>query len=210
GGKSGNPGRNPSGRAADVVRPPYGAVVMPPREGGARAPGMVILMAPAPADPALAPPYVQSRIVLDQAGHVYTLPDEHAWPTPAALRRPGIRKSDVRSFEPDDRADDGRPPDDRRAPASETVETPAREADRALLPDPGVSRVLRWGAFKDVLRSQLAHPERLRDTHHLPCHVQAYEVMEAQRLEPLAAAIAGDAGAAGQFLLLTQDVARAL
>ena len=44
-----------------------------------------------------------------------------------------------------------------------------------------------------MLAPQLAHPERLRDAHRLPCHVQVYEAAAPQKFEVLAAAIFGSA-----------------
>src|SRR5215813_6333587 len=65
---------------------------------------------------------------------------------------------------------------------------------RKLFPDPGQRCVIRLGDFKSLLAPQLAHPERVRDTHRLACYLQVYEVTIAQRLESLAAAALGDAG----------------
>jgi hypothetical protein len=57
-----------------------------------------------------------------------------------------------------------------------------------------------------MLASQLAHPERLRDAHRLPCHVQVYEVAAPQKFEAASAAIFGNAGPSGQLRPLTHDV----
>ena len=78
------------------------------------------------------------------------------------------------------------------------VAQPAREKPkpapyRKLFPDPGQERVIRLGDFKSLLAPQLAHPERVRDTHRLACYLQVYEVTTAQRLESLAAATLGNA-----------------
>lgn len=78
---------------------------------------------------------------------------------------------------------------------------------RRLFPDPGLWRVIRLGDFKEMLAPQLAHPERLRDAHRLPCCLQIYEAMAAQRLESLAAAVLGDPSAANQLRILTDAVA---
>jgi hypothetical protein len=80
---------------------------------------------------------------------------------------------------------------------------------RKLLPEPGERRLVPLGAFKQMLASQLAHPERLRDGHRLPCYVQVFETAIPQRLEQLAAAIFGEA-ARGRLQPLTQTVARQL
>jgi hypothetical protein len=69
----------------------------------------------------------------------------------------------------------------------------AEIACRKLLPDPGEWRIVCWGDFKDLLSGQLAHPERLRDSHRLACYVQVYEVLQPQRIELLAREVFGDA-----------------
>jgi hypothetical protein len=86
-------------------------------------------------------------------------------------------------------------------------ETPKPAFHRKLFPDPGQGRVIRLGDFKSVLAPQLAHPERLRDTHRLACYLQVYEVTRAQRLESLAAAVLGDRGSATQLQPLTEPLA---
>jgi len=70
---------------------------------------------------------------------------------------------------------------------------------RRLLPEPGSRCLVRFGDFKPALAPQLAHPERLRDSHRLLCCVQVYEVTGVQRLETLAAAVLGDKARAGQL-----------
>src|SRR5215471_2751914 len=47
---------------------------------------------------------------------------------------------------------------------------------RRLLPESGERRVVPFGSFKQMLASQLAHPERLRDAHRLPCQAEVFEV----------------------------------
>ena len=81
---------------------------------------------------------------------------------------------------------------------------------RKLLPEPGSRCLVRFGDFKPALASQLAHPERLRDSHRLPCCVQVYEVTETQRLETLAAVALGDAARAAQFQPWTHEAATTL
>src|SRR4030095_15942259 len=68
------------------------------------------------------------------------------------------------------------------------AEKPKPVPYRKLFPDPGQERVIRLGDFKSLLATQLAHPERVRDTHRLACYLQVYEVTTAQRLESFAAA----------------------
>lgn len=92
-------------------------------------------------------------------------------------------------------------------PASET---PKPAPYRKLFPDPGQGRVIRMGDFKSMLVPQLAHPERVRDTHRLACYLQVYEVTTVQRLESLAASVLGDAGQVSQLQLMTQPVTQQL
>jgi hypothetical protein len=66
---------------------------------------------------------------------------------------------------------------------------PAAPTWRRLLSEPGERRMVRFGDFKTQLLPQLAHPERLRDVHLLPCLVQIYEVTAGQRIDALVAAI---------------------
>src|SRR5215469_3949444 len=68
---------------------------------------------------------------------------------------------------------------------------PASEAFRILLPEPGHLRVIPFGAFKQMLVPQLAHPERLRDAHRLQCYVQVYEIITPHKLDAVVAAIFG-------------------
>jgi hypothetical protein len=81
---------------------------------------------------------------------------------------------------------------------------------RKLLPDPGQRCVIRLGDFKSLLAPQLAHPERVRDTHRLACYLQVYEVTIAQRLESLAAAALGDAGRVSELQLMTGPITHQL
>ncbi len=86
----------------------------------------------------------------------------------------------------------------------------ARSADasasfRRLLPEPGQFRVVRFDSFRQMLAPQLAHPERLRDVHRLPCHASVFEVTAPQRLEQLGKIILGDQ-AIGQVQLLTLPI----
>jgi hypothetical protein len=93
-------------------------------------------------------------------------------------------------------------------------ENPPRAASasasfRRLLPEPGQWRVVPFGAFKPMLAPQLAHPERLREVHRLPCHASVFEVTAPQQIEQLGKTILGEA-AAGQLQLLTPPVAMQL
>jgi hypothetical protein len=88
-------------------------------------------------------------------------------------------------------------------------ETPARSW-RALLSEQGERRMVRLGDFKAQLLPQLAHPERLRDAHLLPCTVRLYEVTSAHRLEALAAAIDADSSSGARLQRLTAAAAHKL
>jgi hypothetical protein len=100
-----------------------------------------------------------------------------------------------------------------RQGARATVEEPSTKSEassrnagaaagfRRLLPEPGQWRVVPFGAFKQMLAPQLAHPERLRDVHRLPCHASVFEVTAPQQLEQLGKIILGEAAAAQLELL---------
>ena len=75
-----------------------------------------------------------------------------------------------------------------------------------LLPGPGPRRIVCFGEYKQMLASQLAHPERLRDAHRLPCHVQVYELVAPQKFDAIAAAIFGNAATSGRLQPLTHEV----
>jgi hypothetical protein len=81
---------------------------------------------------------------------------------------------------------------------------------RALLPEPGQWRVVRLGDFKQMLVPQLAHPERLRDLHRLPCYAQVLEVTAPVRVEALAEALFGEPSATSGFRLLTPAIVQQL
>ena len=69
---------------------------------------------------------------------------------------------------------------------------PTRTPFRMFFPNPGQWRIVQWGDFKDMLAPQLAHPERLNDTHQIPCYVQVYETTVMQPLAALARALLGE------------------
>jgi hypothetical protein len=95
-------------------------------------------------------------------------------------------------------------------PAARPDGEPAAQAWRALLREPGERRMVRLGDFKAQLLPQLAHPERLRDVHLLPCLVQVYEVTATQRIDALAAAIAVSAERRTALQRLTAAAGRRL
>jgi hypothetical protein len=90
--------------------------------------------------------------------------------------------------------------------AQPAAENPKPAPYRKFFPDPGQGRVIRLGDFKSLLAPQLAHPERVRDTHRLACYLQVYEITTAQRLESLAASVLGDAGRVSELQLMTGPI----
>jgi hypothetical protein len=83
----------------------------------------------------------------------------------------------------------------------------SRMACRRLYPEPGQEVVVAWRDARDLLADQLAHPERLRDTHRLRCHAQVYEALAPQRREALATMVLGDASLASTLQPLTEGLA---
>lgn len=81
---------------------------------------------------------------------------------------------------------------------------------RRLYPEPGQEILAVWRDVRDLLAGQLAHPERLRDTHRLRCHAQVYEALAPQRLEALATTVLGDASLAAMLHPLTEGLATRL
>ncbi len=60
---------------------------------------------------------------------------------------------------------------------------------RALFVEPGLRRAARLGEFRALLVPQLAHPERLRESHQLPCFVQLLEATSPKPVEAFRAEI---------------------
>lgn len=52
-----------------------------------------------------------------------------------------------------------------------------------LFADPGLLRILRLSDFQTQLRPQVLHPERLQESHRLPCYVQVFEITQPGALE---------------------------
>jgi hypothetical protein len=92
------------------------------------------------------------------------------------------------------------------------VQEPAKQAGsvshRKLFADPGQWRVLAWGEFKEVLSSQLAHPERLRDTYRLPCYVQVFETDREVAISELAGIFKSDPRRAHLYFLTDEIAAK--
>jgi hypothetical protein len=141
-----------------------------------------------------------------------TLPPGFAWPvmhTPPVPARPRLfRRDDIMEGELEEVAEEARARGDRRRPAGHPMR--ARSGLRCLLPRPGVKRAVSFGEFKSQLSAQLAHPERLRDTHRLPCCVQLYRVTLAQPRLDVAKRLHGAGATAADLLMFTPDVARRL
>ncbi len=78
---------------------------------------------------------------------------------------------------------------------------------RKLFADPGQWRVVWWGDFKEILASQLAHPERLRDTYKIPCYVQVLETERTVSIEELAEVYKSDNKGKAPLYLLTDEIA---
>jgi hypothetical protein len=97
------------------------------------------------------------------------------------------------------------------SPALENPAATSNEAGsyRQLFADPGQKRLVRLGDFRAMLRPQLAHAERLRDAHRLPCYLQLYEATKAQPLTALAAELGFDA-LPSQIQFVTELVLRVL
>lgn len=77
-------------------------------------------------------------------------------------------------------------------PARESGRRRVDQFVRKLFSDPGQLRLLSYGDFSNSLSSQLKHPERLRDTHQLPCYLQVYEIRRPMSLQNLAATFGED------------------
>jgi hypothetical protein len=97
------------------------------------------------------------------------------------------------------------------APAAPpTAQNSQAASYRKFFTDPGQRRIIRLGDFKSLLTPQLAHPERVRDTHRLACYLQVYEATTTQHLESLAASVLGDAGRVSELQPVTELIAHQL
>jgi hypothetical protein len=61
-----------------------------------------------------------------------------------------------------------------------------------------------------MLAPQLAHPERLNDSHEIPCYVQVYETTVMLPLAALAGAVLGQSRTANELRPLTAAIATKL
>ena len=142
-----------------------------------------------------------------------TLPPGFACPpmmygAPVPVRPRLFRRDEIMEGELEEVTEESRARGDRRRPAGHPMR--ARSGLRCLLPRPGVKRAVSFGEFKSQLSAQLAHPERLRDTHRLPCCVQLYRVTLAQPRLDVAKRLLGAGASAADLLMFTPDVARRL
>ncbi len=78
-----------------------------------------------------------------------------------------------------------------KAPTVEQSSIPATAFVHKLLPEPGVSRVVPFQAFKPMLSHQISQPTRLRDSHRLACHVQVFEAAAPVQIQEFVRAIVG-------------------
>jgi hypothetical protein len=93
-------------------------------------------------------------------------------------------------------------------PSNPAEENPA--PSRKLFSDPGQWRVLQWGQFKALLAGQIAHPERLRDDHRLPCYVQVAEAGSREPVAAFAKSVFGTESIARELMMLSPQAAERL
>lgn len=101
-------------------------------------------------------------------------------------------------------------PLERALPAVATAEdrAPLAAAYRALFPEPGLWRVVRFGEFRPLLEHQLEHADRLRDEHRLPCYVQVYDVLAPTTVSAVANVLGAHGGSPSALRLVSdRDVA---
>ncbi len=94
--------------------------------------------------------------------------------------------------------------------SGKSVQQTTAVSHRKLFADPGQWRVVWWGDFKEILSSQLAHPERLRDTYKIPCYVQVLETERTVSIEELAEVYKSDGKGDVRLYLLTDEIAAKL
>jgi hypothetical protein len=134
------------------------------------------------------------RLVSAPNGEILDVPEFAPHPAPSRAR-----VATARVF------DEEKPAPTVTLEAEPAVET-SPPAFRSLLPEPGQWRVVCFGSFKQMLAPQLAHPERLRDVHRLPCYVQVYEATAPQKFEAFAKAVCGDRASLSDVQPLTHGL----
>ncbi len=133
---------------------------------------------------------IQGKVLCDETGRYFERRGDQVRPLERVVRGP--RGEWLALVPPQPRSERSaipvvqEPVDDMDAEDTEhgvtQEEVPARHSYRALLPEPGVRRVVRLGDFRELLSTQLAHAERLREMHQLPCAVQLFEATAEQPL----------------------------
>jgi hypothetical protein len=139
--------------------------------------------------PQINPRPVRGEILRDESGRFYERIGRRVRPIaelaaspqgePLVIEAKVIREPDQRGIEPAEAgpsdATAARPK--ARPRPREQMEAPAEGMPpaRMLFAPPGLWRVVTYGEFRDMLAPQLAHPERLRDTHKIPCYLQVIE-----------------------------------
>jgi hypothetical protein len=162
---------------------------------------------------------VRGEILRDESGRFYERVGRRIRPIaelaassqgePLVIEAKVIREPDRRGIEPAEAepSDAGSARPKVRPRPREQTEAPAEGMPpaRVLFAPPGLWRVVTFGEFRDMLAPQLAHPERLRDTHKIPCYLQ---VIEAGVDLPVAEFVQAALGpAANQALLQPWSVA---
>ena len=143
---------------------------------------------------------VRGEIVRNQQGQLYERRGRHLLPLHNLVSGPtgeviefispasGAERSPVwASVEGTEDVDLDEEPDIMPVPA------PAKQkqtAWRKLFADPGQLRLVKFSDFRALLADQLSHPERLRESHRLPCYVQVFEVVRPQSMRDLLSRLA--------------------
>jgi hypothetical protein len=139
--------------------------------------------------PEVNPRPVRGEILRDESGRFYERVGRRIRPIaelaaspqgePLVIEAKVIREPDPRGTEPAEAepSDAGGVHPRAKPRTREQMEAPAEGMPpaRMLFAPPGLWRVVTLGEFRDMLAPQLAHPERLRDTHRIPCYLQVIE-----------------------------------
>jgi hypothetical protein len=170
-------------------------------------------MAASSARPAPRPRRLQGELLCDEAGRLYEKIGNFVRPIHQLVAGP---RGEVLDLAPPSKSS-------LRGTANAVIDVPDAEvvdvtADddegppaagyRELTPRSAQPRIVRFGEFKTILGPQLLHPERLRDTHRLPCRVRVFESAKRAQLDAFATEILG--GASTQLLPLTPALAARL
>lgn len=150
---------------------------------------------------------VEGEVIRDHAGRIFEMLGEHLRPlgrlartaegqlvelvpqsrAPIRRRRENYMDAIDAEIEPVERAQSPLDTSDAETKVQrEEVEAPAV---RKLLNGAGPRRPVRFADFRHLLTPQLAHPERIRESHLLPCRVQVFEAARPMRQEEWGAAV---------------------